>query len=792
MLSIFNLKSFQSFIHILSFIPQGHCYLWKSKLIALHAASDGLTVLAYYAISASLLYFVRQRQDLPFVRLFLLFSVFLAACGTTHWLAIWTLWQPIYWVSGVTKAVTALVSSYTAIQLLTIAPLVLTLRNPQELEVLNQELAQEATERQRAEAILRESEARFRCAFDDAAIGMALVHPDGRWLQVNRALCELVGYSESELLRSTFQAITHPDDLEADLGQVQRLLAGEIQTYQMEKRYLHRSGELVWVLLNVSLVRDKAVPQYFVSQIQNITARKQAEALLRQSEARYRAIVEDQTELICRYGADAKVRYVNEAYCRYFNVDAATITGSSHEPLVYEADREAIAQMVNSLSREHPIATVENRVVVNGEVRWTQWNNRILFDQNGMFLEYQSVGRDITPLKRTEAALRQSEQRFRTLLEAIPQLVWVADPSGAVLHDCSQQWIDFTGEALGGSIQSWMDVIHPNDMQAALAAWTQANLTQTSYEAECRLRQKDGNYIWHLSKAEPLFDEQGQITRWYGTCTDICDRKQAEELREQQLVELQRLNLMKDDFLNTVSHELRTPLTNIKMAIQVLERVLEPHRTAILAVTRNVQIERYLAILHSECDQEIELVNDLLDLQRLNAEVYELDLITIPLFNWLGSLLEAFAERLQNQRQQLEVLIDADFPPIVTDTSVLRRIFSELLNNACKYTPPNETITIRAALCSELHLIQIDVCNSGVEIPVEEQQQIFQPFYRIPRSDFRNQGGTGLGLALVKKLAMRLGGRIQVESVAGQTCFRLELPHCRAAEQPNRRWLSNS
>ena len=132
------------------------------------------------------------------------------------------------------------------------------------------------------EQLLDSGQDLFRLAFDDAAIGMALVAPDGKWLKVNRALCEIVGYSQTDLLGTTFQEITHPDDLETDLGYVGKMLAGEIRTYQMEKRYFHSSGHIVWILLSVSLVRDKnQQPLYFISQIQDITPRKQAEARLK-------------------------------------------------------------------------------------------------------------------------------------------------------------------------------------------------------------------------------------------------------------------------------------------------------------------------------------------------------------------------------------------------------------------------------------------------------------------------------------------------------------------------------
>jgi PAS domain S-box-containing protein len=133
-------------------------------------------------------------------------------------------------------------------------------------------------ERKRAEDLLRDSEERFSSAFEHASIGMALLTTEGRWFRVNWALCRLLGYLEEELLQKTVQDITYPDDLESDLNFVRQLLSGEIHSYQMEKRYFHKLGHVIWVLLSVSLVRDHAgKPIYFISQIQDITERKKAE-----------------------------------------------------------------------------------------------------------------------------------------------------------------------------------------------------------------------------------------------------------------------------------------------------------------------------------------------------------------------------------------------------------------------------------------------------------------------------------------------------------------------------------
>ena len=138
-----------------SFIPHGHCYLWQTNLVWLHILSDAFIALAYYSIPATLFYFVRKRQDLPFDWIFLLFSAFIVACGTTHLIEIWTLWHPTYWVSGSVKAITAMISVVTAVQLIPLVPQALALPSPAQLEQANQELQIQIAERLRVDKELR-------------------------------------------------------------------------------------------------------------------------------------------------------------------------------------------------------------------------------------------------------------------------------------------------------------------------------------------------------------------------------------------------------------------------------------------------------------------------------------------------------------------------------------------------------------------------------------------------------------------------------------------------------------
>ena len=244
---------------------------------------------------------------------------------------------------------------------------------------------------------------------------------------------------------------------------------------------------------------------------------------------------------------------------------------------------------------------------------------------------------------------------------------------------------------------------------------------------------------------------------------DISDRKKVEASLDQQIDELHQMSQLKDDFLSTVSHELRTPLTNMKMAIQLLKIASTP-----------TQRDHYLSILENECTRETELINDLLDLQRLEANGHVLNAETLDLKSWLPTLIEPFYKRTEARKQDLTVWVDEELPEIVCDRASLERVLVELVNNACKYTPPEGEITVTAELIEAA--VQITVRNSGVEIPEEELTRVFDRFYRVPKADPWKQGGTGLGLALVKRLIQCLNGKIEVVSGDGWTTFAVKLP----------------
>ncbi|MGA1474612.1 MAG: ATP-binding protein, partial [Prochlorothrix sp.] len=292
--------------------------------------------------------------------------------------------------------------------------------------------------------------------------------------------------------------------------------------------------------------------------------------------------------------------------------------------------------------------------------------------------------------------------------------------------------------------------------------------------------------LWLVKEADYAFTdvEIRFVQQAANQCAIALRQAKLYQAAQDQVAKLEEINRLKDDFLSTVSHELRTPMTNMKMAIKMLDLSSAQQRQTLAPllpeadprlVQLHTKIDHYRSILSQECDREIQLINDLLDLQRLEADVQAVDLQPLDPQIWLPEQVQGFYDRAQERQQRLQIQLASDLPLLHTDPNSLDRVVAELLNNACKYTPPGEAITVQADCLPSQHL-QLQVTNTGVEISPTEQRRIFDKFYRIASNDPWKQGGTGLGLALVQQLAQRLGGEITVQSGEGKTCFCLTIP----------------
>jgi PAS domain S-box-containing protein len=234
------------------------------------------------------------------------------------------------------------------------------------------------------EAGLHESEERFRHAFEYSAIGLALLEPDGTWMAVNKAVCDIVGYSEKELLKLTFQDITHPEDLSKDLDNVERLIRGEVTHYQMEKRYIHRDGRVVWILLTASLVRERdGSPAYFISQIEDITQRHEAEQVLKHQQEQLRLLIEHTPAAVAMFDMEMCYVAASRRWVEDYHLDSTILVGRCHYDVFPEISGEWRAIHLRCLAGSVESREEDMFIRHDGREEWLRWEVRPWFQVNG-------------------------------------------------------------------------------------------------------------------------------------------------------------------------------------------------------------------------------------------------------------------------------------------------------------------------------------------------------------------------------------------------------------------------
>lgn len=359
----------------------------------------------------------------------------------------------------------------------------------------------------------------------------------------------------------------------------------------------------------------------------------------------------------------------------------------------------------------------------------------------------QALHSEIAARERTDQALRESEERFRHLASAMPQIVWISESDGSIEY-INSQWVVFTGLTLEQSRTFEMNkvVIHPDDWKPLEESWSKAVQSQSIHEIELRIKHNlDGNYRWFLSRSVPVFNAQGDVIKWYGTSTDIHDQKLHEE--EQRLA-----NQRKDVFLASMAHELRNPLPPIRNALEIMR----------LADNNPQTVERCRGMIERQLNHIVRLVDDLLDLSRFTRGKITLRMEPVEISAIIEAAVETSRPLIEAAQHTLTVLVPTEKVYFEGDATRITQVVVNLLNNAAKYTSAKGEIILSTTVEGEQ--IVIKVSDNGMGIPPEMLHDIFQMFSQLPRSEQHGQGGLGIGLALVRGIVDLHHGIIEAKS----------------------------
>ncbi len=647
--------------------------------------------------------------------------------------------------------------------------------------------SRDITGRKQTEEVLRQSEERFSITFEYAAIGMALGALDGRWLKANRAMCELVGYTAEELSRMTFRDITHPDDVQACLEYLPELLAGKFHTYQLEKRYLHKCGHIIWVLASVSLVRDASgQPLHVIVQSQDITARKQAEERLRlQSTA-----LEAAGNAVVITGRDGSILWTNPAFTQLTGYTAEEVLGKSPRILKSGAHAESFYR--------HLWETVTSGQVWRGEMTNRRKDGSVYTEEmtitpvrneRGEISHFIAIKQDITGRQQTERALRESEELFRSLSASSPLGIFLTDTHGLFTYinpRCRQ--------ILGCSLiesqnNGWTKVIHPDDREAAWQHWLEyVQSAEGEYSYEYRIQSADGTTRFAHMRAAPLRSDDRSPMGFAGSVEDITHRRRSEdELRESkqnleramqelraahdQIVQQERLRAL-GTMASGIAHDFNNALAAILGFTELL-----CNRPETLADTKKTL--RYLQMINTAAQDAGIVVNRLREFyrQREEGEVFG----PVDLNKLIEQAVSLTQPKWKNQAEvkgvAIQIVTELERIRAVAGSEAdLREALTNLIFNAVDAMPQGGTITVRTRSANSR--VIMEVTDSGTGMTEDVRQRCLEPFFTT-----KGDRGTGLGLSMVYGILQRHQGTVEIETALGKgTTFRLSLPA--AQERP--------
>jgi PAS domain S-box-containing protein len=773
------------------YIPHGHCYLWQTPLVGLHITSNALIAIAYFSIPAMLVYFLYQRKDIPFSQVFALFGAFIVLCGISHLIDIWTLWYPFYWISGIERALTALVSCYTALQLVELLPQFLALRSPQELEILNQKLEEEILERKRAEAMLEVRVQERTAELIQANLALSAEIAERKAIQVQ--LQEITAREKATLLEKAHLASFH---LEINTA---------VTASQSLKSILKYCTDIVVNYL------DAAFARIWMLNIEENVLELQA------SSGMY-------THLDGPHGRIAVGKYKIGLIAQ--NQQSHLTNNVLEDPCVSDkewAKREGMVAFAG-----YPLI-LDNCLI--GVIA--------IFARRTLTESYLEALRLATNqialgIKRIEAEqkLKESEEKYRYLIETSHNIIWSVD-ANRCWSFVNQAVKDIYGYEPEEMIGRYIDNFFPTERENVGCSLLPSRVSQDSLiQYETIILSKDGRELNLLSNAIILQDEEGNFKGATGTSTNITELKQAykrledtieelqviqEQLRSQnEELELARENLATamDDLQRTqtqliqqekmsslgqlvagVAHEINNPVNfiygnlnhaveytnNLLMSVELCQQRCAVNEPEILELLEEIEfdyLKEDLPKLLNSMRIGAERIREIVLSLRVFSRLDEAEVKKVNIHEGINSTLLLLQSQLNEtkKRPRIEVIKEyGELPLVKCYAGQLNQVFMNLLANAIdaideaftdgKISNKKPQIRICTQVILESNQVIIRFIDNGIGITEVVKAQLFDPFFTTKPIG----KGTGMGLAISYQIITeRHGGSLQCFSELGQ------------------------